>query len=41
MSWCPVCPLCGEPPLFVLAGDVQAFCGTDNLNDANERFEEG
>jgi hypothetical protein len=27
---CPTCPLCGGPPLFVLLGCVQAFCGTDN-----------
>jgi hypothetical protein len=26
---CPLCPLCGWPPAFVLAGAVQAFCGNE------------
>ena len=26
----PDCPLCGEPPLWVLGGGTQAFCGNDN-----------
>lgn len=26
---CPACPLCGGPPMFVLRGCVQAFCGND------------
>lgn len=26
---CPDCPLCGDPPFMVLAGDVQAFCGNE------------
>lgn len=25
----PDCPLCGHPPAFVLAGEVQAFCGNE------------
>lgn len=27
---CPDCPLCGHPPLVVLAGSIQAFCGNDD-----------
>lgn len=29
---CPNCPLCGQPPKFVLAGAVQAFCGNDTCD---------
>jgi hypothetical protein len=25
----PVCPLCSQPPVFVLDGGHQAWCGTD------------
>jgi hypothetical protein len=25
----PCCPLCGKPPMLVLAGGAQAFCGTE------------
>jgi hypothetical protein len=25
----PDCPVCGEPPLWVLGGGTQAFCGSD------------
>jgi len=25
----PRCPLCGQPPLWVLGGGTQAFCGND------------
>jgi hypothetical protein len=24
------CPGCGEPPLYLLGGGTQAFCGTDD-----------
>jgi hypothetical protein len=24
---CPRCPLCDRPPLFIVDGSVQAFCG--------------
>ncbi len=26
----PRCPLCGQPPLWVLGGGTQAFCGNDD-----------
>lgn len=26
----PACPLCGEPPVFLLGGGTQAFCGNDD-----------
>lgn len=29
---CPFCPLCGQPPYFVLAGAVQAFCGNEDCD---------
>lgn len=24
------CPFCGEPPVYLLGGGTQAFCGTDD-----------
>ena len=27
---CPRCPVCNEPPAFILRGAVQAFCGTED-----------
>lgn len=27
---CPVCPMCGELPMLILQGAVQAFCGNDD-----------
>lgn len=29
---CPRCPLCGRLPAFILAGAVQAFCGTEGCD---------
>ena len=29
---CPTCPLCGQLPMFVLVGAVQAFCGNDDCD---------
>ena len=26
----PRCPLCDEPPLWILGGGTQAFCGSDD-----------
>ncbi len=26
----PCCPLCDEPPIWVLGGGTQAFCGNDD-----------
>ena len=26
----PLCPLCSEPPIMVLGGGTQAFCGSDD-----------
>ena len=26
----PCCPLCGQPPLMVMGGWTQAFCGSDD-----------
>jgi len=26
---CPSCPVCDQPPLFVLGGGTQAFCGNE------------
>ena len=25
----PNCPLCGQPPMMLMGGGTQAFCGTD------------
>jgi len=25
----PLCPMCDEPPLWLLGGGTQAFCGND------------
>jgi hypothetical protein len=27
---CPVCPVCSQPPVFVLGGGTQAFCGNED-----------
>ena len=29
---CPTCPLCESPPLFVLVGDIQAFCSNPDCD---------
>ena len=42
----PVCPMCGEPPVLVMGGWTQAFCGNDkscpvftwNPHDTPEEF---
>jgi hypothetical protein len=26
----PGCPLCGQPPIWLLGGGTQAFCGNDD-----------
>jgi hypothetical protein len=26
----PNCPLCGEPPMMIMGGGAQAFCGNDD-----------
>jgi hypothetical protein len=26
----PACPFCGQPPVFLLGGGTQAFCGNDD-----------
>ena len=26
----PCCPLCGGPPVFMMGGGTQAFCGSDD-----------
>lgn len=26
----PLCPLCGQPPMMVMGGGTQAFCGNDD-----------
>lgn len=31
---CPICPLCGHEPSFVLAGNAQAFCGNSETCQA-------
>ena len=32
MTATPCCPRCGQPPIILLGGGRQAFCGTDDCD---------